>query len=79
MASLTNNSPSQDSNHADDLFQSKYCFLLVNFVNCQMLNCFKFMKVCGKEHLPDVLENAKFTSMAWTHDNKGLFYNVSIF
>ncbi|XP_044170034.1 prolyl endopeptidase-like [Acropora millepora] len=35
----------------------------------------KFMKVCGKEQLPDVLENAKFTSMAWTHDNKGLFYN----
>ena len=27
--------------------------------------------------LPDSLENAKFTSMAWTHDNKGLFYNVS--
>ncbi|XP_074607538.1 prolyl endopeptidase-like [Acropora palmata] len=35
----------------------------------------RFMKVCGKEQLPDVLENAKFTSMAWTHDNKGLFYN----
>ena len=76
MASVTNNSPSWVSNDADDLFQSKDCFLLLN---CQMLNCFKFMKVCGKEQLPDVLENAKFTSMAWTHDNKGLFYNVSIF
>lgn len=37
------------------------------------------MKVIGKEQLPDTLENAKFTSMAWTHDNKGLFYNVSCF
>ena len=37
------------------------------------------MKVDGKEQLPDSLENAKFTSMAWTHDNKGLFYNVSSF
>ena len=34
------------------------------------------MKVDGQEQLPDTLENAKFTSMAWTHDNKGLFYNV---
>lgn len=37
------------------------------------------MKVDGKEQLPDSLENAKFTSMAWTHDNKGLFYNVRHF
>ena len=36
----------------------------------------QFMKVDGQEQLPDTLENAKFTSMAWTHDNKGLFYNV---
>ena len=35
------------------------------------------MKVDGQVQLPDTLENAKFTSMAWTHDNKGLFYNVS--
>ena len=39
----------------------------------------QFMKVDGKVQLPDSLENAKFTSMAWTHDNKGLFYNVSSF
>ena len=38
---------------------------------------FQFMKVDGKVQLPDSLENAKFTSMAWTHDDKGLFYNVS--
>ena len=36
----------------------------------------QFMKVDGQEQLPDTLENAKFTSMAWTHDNKGLFFNV---
>lgn len=36
------------------------------------------MKVDGKEQLPDSLENAKFTSMTWTHDNKGLFYNVRL-
>ena len=34
------------------------------------------MKVDGQEQLPDTLENAKFTSMAWINDNKGLFYNV---
>ena len=36
------------------------------------------MKIDGKVQLADSLENAKFTSMAWTHDNKGLFYNVSL-
>ena len=41
-------------------------------------NNLQFMKVDGIEALPDCLENAKFTSMAWTHDNKGLFYNVSL-
>ncbi|KAK3751996.1 hypothetical protein QZH41_010963 [Actinostola sp. cb2023] len=35
----------------------------------------KFMKVEGGVDLPDKLEKAKFTSMSWTHDNKGLFYN----
>lgn len=44
-----------------------------------MFQNFQFMKVDGKAQLPDSLENAKFTSMAWTHDNKGLFYNVSYF
>jgi prolyl oligopeptidase len=35
------------------------------------------MNVESGEQLPDVLYHAKFSSMAWTHDNKGLFYNVS--
>ena len=48
------------------------------FVDAILLLLFlsQFMKVDGQEQLPDTLENAKFTSMAWTHDNKGLFYNV---
>lgn len=29
----------------------------------------------GKDY-PDLLQRVKFTSMAWTHDNKGFFYNV---
>ena len=35
------------------------------------------MKVDGATSLPDTLENVKFSSMSWTHDNRGLFYNVS--
>lgn len=27
------------------------------------------------EHLPDELRNVKFTSLAWTHDGRGFFYN----
>ena len=51
----------------------KLCRL--KFKSC-LLFLSQFMKVDGQEQLPDTLENAKFTSMAWTHDNKGLFYNV---
>lgn len=35
------------------------------------------MKVEEKQDLPDTLEKVKFSSLAWTHDNKGIFYNVS--
>ncbi|XP_052096936.1 prolyl endopeptidase-like [Mytilus californianus] len=35
----------------------------------------QFKKAPSGEDLPDILENVKFTSLAWTHDNKGLFYN----
>lgn len=35
----------------------------------------QFKKAPSGEEMPDLLENVKFTSLAWTHDNKGLFYN----
>ncbi|XP_055295103.1 prolyl endopeptidase-like [Sitodiplosis mosellana] len=35
----------------------------------------KFRNVESGEDYPDLLQRAKFTSLAWTHDNKGLFYN----
>eukprot|EP00922_Rhytidocystis_sp_ex-Travisia-forbesii_P046138 GHVS01068815.1.p1 GENE.GHVS01068815.1~~GHVS01068815.1.p1 ORF type:complete len:795 (-),score=111.07 GHVS01068815.1:870-3008(-) len=28
------------------------------------------------EELPDVLQHARFTSLSWTHDNIGIFYNT---
>ena len=34
------------------------------------------MRVCDKELLSDKLKWVKFSSIAWTHDNKGFFYQV---
>ncbi|XP_014785500.1 prolyl endopeptidase [Octopus bimaculoides] len=35
----------------------------------------QFKKAPSGEDLPDTLKHVKFSSMAWTHDNKGMFYN----
>ena len=37
----------------------------------------QFKKAPSGEDLPDTLKHVKFSSMAWTHDHKGIFYNVS--
>lgn len=42
-------------------------------------NKIKFRDIETGTDFPDLLEKVKFSSMAWTHDNKGLFYNVSLF
>ncbi|KAK3799956.1 hypothetical protein RRG08_002372 [Elysia crispata] len=35
----------------------------------------KFKEVPSGKDLPDVLRRVKFSSLSWTHDHKGLFYN----
>lgn len=38
----------------------------------------KVMSVAKKENLADELKWCKFSSVAWTHDHKGFFYQVSL-
>lgn len=39
-------------------------------------NTVKFKNIDTDEELPDVLTHVKFSSLAWTHDHLGVFYNT---
>lgn len=41
-------------------------------------NSIHFIDTKTGKKLPEVLEKVKYSSMSWTHDNKGIFYGVSI-
>lgn len=49
------------------VFYYIYCFVFYT----------QFKEAPSGKDLPDNLEKVKFSSMAWTHDHKGLLYNVS--
>lgn len=38
----------------------------------------KFRDVTTGKDFPETLVKVKYSTMAWTHDNKGIFYGVSI-
>lgn len=49
---------------------------LVGLANCfcGVLNVLTSFTLIGKDY-PEVLEKIKFSSISWTHDNKGVFYS----
>ena len=50
-----------------------YCGIGMHHLSVQV------MRVCNKEHYPEDLKWVKFSSIAWTHDHKGFFYQVHVY
>lgn len=53
-----------------------HSLILCKIITLHNVIPYQVMKVSTKENLKDKLKWVKFSSIAWTHDNKGFFYQV---
>lgn len=51
-------------------------FCCHNWRNVVAFRVFQFKNVDDATDLPDILKRVKFSCISWTHDNRGIFYNV---